>query len=525
MQSSNAAGVLGSIERFGNRLPDPVLIFLWLIVVVLILSVVGAAAGWQAVNPVTQQTLVATSLLSSSTIAQLFVEMPRTLTGFAPLGYVLLVMLGAGLAERTGLFSAAMRAAVRGAPAKLLTPLVLFVGIMGNQAADAAYVVLIPLAAALFAAAGRHPLLGIAVAFAGVSGGFSANLLPGQLDALLLGITEPAARLLVPDWTMNIAGNWYFVAAMTFLFVPVGWYVSERWIAPRLGTWQPHAEAPVVAGSVELTAAERRGLAAAGWAVLGLCLFFALLAIPALWTRVEGGAPLFDEAAAAAGRGEQAFQPLLQSMVAAFFLLFLVAGVAYGRAAGVTKTHRDEIRLISEGLSSMSYYIVLAFAAAHFIALFNWSNLGPILAIRGAELVAESQLPVPVLLVTIVLLTATINLAIGSASAKWAMLAPVLVPMLMLLGISPEMTTAAFRMGDSVTNIITPLMVYFPLVLTFCQRWQPQFGMGSLMATMLPFSGAFLAAGILLTVAWALLGVPLGPNAPVGYELPGGIAP
>jgi aminobenzoyl-glutamate transport protein len=524
VSAANAGGFLGSIERFGNRLPDPVLIFLWLIVVVIVLSIVGAAAGWQAVNPVTQQTLVATSLLSSSTIAQFFVEMPRTLTGFAPLGYVLLVMLGAGLAERTGLFSAAMRAAVRGAPVKLLTPLVLFVAMMGNQAADAAYVVLIPLAAALFAAAGRHPLLGIAVAFAGVSGGFSANLLPGQLDALLLGITEPAARLLVPDWTMNIAGNWYFIAAMTFLFVPVGWYVSERWIAPRLGSWQPHADAPVVSGSVDLSAAERRGLAAAGWAVLGLTLLFALLAIPALWTRVEGGAPLFDEAAAAAGRGEQAFQPLLQSMVAAFFLLFLVAGIAYGRAAGVTKTHRDEIRLISEGLSSMSYYIVLAFAAAHFIALFNWSNLGPILAIRGAELIAESQLSVPVLLVAILLLTASINLAVGSASAKWAMLAPVLVPMLMLLGISPEMTTAAFRMGDSVTNIITPLMVYFPLVLTFCQRWQPEFGMGSLMATMLPFSVAFLGAGILMTVAWALLGVPLGPNAPVGYELPGGIA-
>jgi aminobenzoyl-glutamate transport protein len=211
-------------------------------------------------------------------------------------------------------------------------------------------------------------------------------------------------------------------------------------------------------------------------------------------------------------------------MVAAFFLLFLVAGIAYGRAAGVTKTHRDEIRLISEGLSSMSYYIVLAFAAAHFIALFNWSNLGPILAIRGAEVIAQSQLPVPVLLVAILLLTGAINLAVGSASAKWAMLAPVLVPMLMLLGISPEMTTAAFRMGDSITNIITPLMVYFPLVLTFCQRWQPEFGMGSLMATMLPFSVAFLGAGMLMTVAWALLGVPLGPNAPVVYDLPGGVA-
>ncbi len=522
--STPSNGFLARVERVGNRLPDPVMIFVWLMLAIIVISVIGEAAGWQAVNPVSQQTLVATSLLSSATIERFFVEMPRTLTGFAPLGYVLLVMLGAGLAERTGLLGTAMRAAVRGAPVKLLTPLVLLVGIMGNQAADAAYVVLIPLAGALFAAAGRHPLLGIAVAFAGVSAGFSANLLPGQLDALLLGITEPAARLLVPDWTMNIAGNWYFIAAMTFLFVPVGWYVSERFVAPRLGAWEPAPGTLLAVADAELTPAERRGLRAAGWAALAFVVLFALLAVPALWTGIAGGAPLFDEAAAAEGRGEQMLQPLLQALVAGFFLLFLVTGVAYGRAAGVTKTHRDEIRLISEGLSTMSYYIILAFVAAHFIALFNWSNLGPILAINGAALISRAGLPLPLLVVAIVLLATTINLAIGSASAKWAMLAPVFVPMLMLLGVSPEMTTAAYRMGDSVTNPVTPLMVYFPLVLMFCQRWQPQFGLGSLMATMIPYTVAFLVFGLAMTVGWTLLEIPLGPGAPVSYALPTGAA-
>jgi aminobenzoyl-glutamate transport protein len=213
-------------------------------------------------------------------------------------------------------------------------------------------------------------------------------------------------------------------------------------------------------------------------------------------------------------------QPLLHALLAGFFLLFLVTGVAYGRAAGVTRTHRDEIRLVAEGIHSMSYYIVLAFVAAHFIALFNWSNLGPILAIHGAEALRSLALPAPLLMVAIVLLAATVNLFIGSASAKWAMLAPILVPMLMLLGVSPEMTTAAFRVGDSVTNIITPLMVYFPLALTFCQRWVPGFGMGSLMAAMLPYSIAFLIAGLVLTAGWVGLGIPLGPGAPVGYTLP-----
>ncbi len=217
---------------------------------------------------------------------------------------------------------------------------------------------------------------------------------------------------------------------------------------------------------------------------------------------------------------EQGLQPLFQSLVAAFFLLFLLSGIAFGRAARINRTHRDEIRMVSEGMTDMAYYIVLAFVAAHFVALFNWSNLGVIFAIRGAAVLESTGLPPPLLLGAIVLLSATINLAIGSASAKWGMLAPVLVPMLMLLGVSPEMTTAAFRMGDSVTNPITPLLVYFPLVLMFCRRREPQFGMGSLIATMMPFSIVFLCAGLAMTILWVYLGLPLGPGAAVGFALP-----
>jgi len=520
LPAARTRGFLGVVERVGNRLPDPALIFLGLILAVVMLSAIGAAAGWSAVNPVSGKIIAASSLLDSRNLERLFVEMPRTLTSFAPLGYVLLVMLGAGLAERTGLFAAAMRAAVNRAPRSLLTPMVLFVGIMGNQAADAAFVVLVPLAGALYAAAGRHPIVGIAAGFAGVAGGFSANLLPGQLDALLLGITEPAAQLLVPGWKMNIAGNWYFIAAMTFLFVPIGWYVTERIVAPRFGAWSPPDDAQIVAAGTALSDAERRGLRAAGYAALAVVALFALLAWPGLWPETGGGAPLYDERAAAGGLS-LALQPLFQALVAGFFLLFLAAGIAYGRGAGVNRDHRDDIRMISDGMASMSYYIVLAFVAAHFVAMFNWSNLGAILAIHGASSIAAAGLPTPLLAGAIVLLATTINLLIGSASAKWGMLAPVLVPMLMLLGISPEMTTAAYRMGDSVTNPITPLMVYFPLVLTFCQRWDRQFGMGSLIAAMLPYSLSFLVAGLLMTVAWVAADLPVGPGAVIEYVLPG----
>jgi aminobenzoyl-glutamate transport protein len=522
MQSrpSRISRALDVVERAGNRLPDPVLIFLWLILAVAVLSVIGALAGWEAVNPVTQRTIRATSLLSSANLERLFIEMPRTLTGFAPLGYVLLVMLGAGIAERTGLAGAAMRAAVAKAPASWLTPIVIFVSVMANQAADAAFVVMIPLAGALYAAAGRHPIVGIAASFAGVAGGFSANLLPGQLDAMLLGITEPAAQLLAPGWKMNIADNWYFIVGMTLLIVPLAWYITERVVAPRFGHWTPTAGTPVAAVGVELTDAERRGLQAAGIAGLVVVALFALLAWPGAWFAADGNAPLFNEEAAAAGVYAQALQPLLQSMVAGFFLLFLVTGIAYGRAAGVNTSHRDEIRMVSDGMASMAYYIVMAFVAAHFVAMFNWSNLGVIMAINGAGALGRVALPAPLLVGCIVVMSATINLFIGSAGAKWGMLAPVLVPMLMILGISPEMTTAAYRMGDSVTNPVTPLLVYFPLVLAFCQRWIPQFGMGSLVAAMLPYSLAFLVSGVLLTMAWVFLDLPVGPGAAVRFVLP-----
>ncbi|MFC0632343.1 AbgT family transporter [Brevundimonas balnearis] len=501
-------GILGFVEKAGNRLPDPVFIFVWFIGFLVIGSVAAAAYGLSAVNPVDGQAVAAQSLLSSENLRRLFVDMPKTLTGFAPLGYVLVVMLGAGVAERTGLFSAAMRAGIRRAPKALLTPIVVFVGIVSNHASDAGYVVLVPLAGLVFAAAGRHPVAGIAAGFAAVSGGFSANLFPGHLDALLLGLTEPAARLIQPDWTANIAGNWYFIVAMTVVFVPLAWFVTDRIIEPRLGPWQPTADAPVQLSDSELSREEKRGL---WWAGLA-----ALLVIGA-WTAmsVSPNPPLVDLTAEPTER----MTPFYQSLVAGFFVLFLATGVAFGVAARTLKDHRHLVKMLTESMAVMAPYIVLAFVAAHFVAMFNWSNLGVILAILGAEQLSASGLPAWQLLIAIVLLAATVNIFIGSASAKWAAMAPVMVPMLMLLGISPEMATAAYRMGDSVTNIITPLMVYFPLILGFCQRWVPGFGVGNLMATMLPYSFFFLIGGAIMTGAWVFLDLPLGGGETVHYDL------
>ncbi len=513
-------GILGWIERSGNKLPDPVFLFFWLIAILVLISVVAALSGMSAAHPTdidpdtgAARIITATSLLSAENIQRLWVEMPKTFTHFHPLGYVLVVMLGAGVAERAGLFGTAMRAGVRDAPKFLLTPIVVFVGMMGNLAADAAYVVLIPLAGIIFHAAGRHPVAGIAAAFAGVSGGFSANLLPGQLDALLFGVTQEAVETVFTDYpVISIAGNWYFIAAMTFVFLPVIWYVTDKIIEPRLGAWnadnagRPADDEPA---DRDLTDEERKGLRYAGLAILfviGLWLFFTL----------GPGTPLINEDASP----EAQLNPFYQSLVAGFFLLFLLAGWAYGKGAGTIGDHRDLVKMMSGAMEDLAYYLVLAFAAAHFVAMFGWSNLGLILAVQGADFLGSTGLPAWALLSAIILIAGILNLFVGSASAKWALISPVIVPMLMLLGISPEMATAAYRVGDGSTNIITPLMVYFPLILIFCQRWDKDFGLGSLAAIMLPFSIGLMVSGLALTIGWVVLDVPLGPDAGVFIEIP-----
>ncbi|MFO1014446.1 MAG: AbgT family transporter [Caulobacteraceae bacterium] len=496
-------GLLDHIERLGDRLPDPVFIFLWIILGLTAASAVCAGLGVSAINPLDGKVLHAESLLSAKNVQTLLVEMPKTLTGFAPLGYVLLVMLGAGLAERTGLLQAVIGDLVRKAPPRLLTPMVILIGLVSNQAADSGVVILPPLAAAAFAASGRHPVAGIAAAFAACIASFAGNPLPGQFEALILGLSEPAARLIDPQWTVNLAGDWWFTLVGGMLFLPVGWWVTDAIVEPRLGAWSPAASSESVAPP------HARGLK---WASLAAGAVVSLWAALAL---IPGG-PLSD----AGATGPEHWTPFFRSLVAGFFLLFLVSGVAYGAATGAITSHRDIVRLCSDSMAGMAPYIVLAFAAAHFIAMFSWSNLGAILAIHGAEALRSSGLPIPLLLVCVTVLTAVLDLFIGSASAKWAALAPVLVPMLMLLGVSPEATTAAYRMGDSTVNMASPLMPYFGLVLAYARRWKPEMGVGGLTAAVLPYSAAFIVVATVMTGAWAALELPTGPGAPFHYVAP-----
>ncbi len=502
--------VLNGIERIGNKLPDPVFLFLWLIGGLVVLSLVGAGLGWSAVNPVTGDTLEAASLLSPANLERLIIGMPSTLTDFPPLGIVVTIIYGASVAERSGLFTTAIRAALLNAPKLILTPVIVITGMVSHHASDAAYVVVIPLAAVIFAAVGRHPLAGLAAGFAAVSGGYAGNLFPGAQDALLLGITEPAAHLIDPSYSVNIAGNWFFIVGVVLVFTPIVWFITDRIIEPRLGPWAPK-DAPAATADEKqvVTADEKRGLAFAGLTILAMIAVWALItALP--------GSPFIDPEAEPAQR----FNPLYKSLAAFFALTFFLSGAAFGVGSRSVTSHRDLVRMMREGIVQLAPYLVLVFFAAHFVAMFNWSGLGPILAINAAEQLRQINMPAPLLLISVVLVSCFFDLFVGSASAKWSALAPIVVPMFMLLGISPEMTTAAYRMGDSVTNIATPLMSYFPLILTFAQRWDPRFGLGSLMSTMLPYAGAFLIAGLSMVALWVALDLPLGPGVGVHYTPP-----
>jgi aminobenzoyl-glutamate transport protein len=492
------ARTLDWIERVGNALPHPATLFVLMAVGVLVASAVAAGLGVHVTHPKDGSLVTAVSLLTRDGLRRVFTEAVRNFTGFAPLGTVLVTMLGIGVAEGSGLVGVSLRALVAAIPRSLLTATVVFAGVNANQAADAGIIVLPPLAGLVFAAAGRHPLAGIAAAFAGVAGGFSANLLPSSLDVLLAGLTQEAvtASKLLPGYSVQILGNWYFLAAATPLLTVVGAWITERVVEPRLGPWQGEA-----AGHEPLTAAERRGLAAAFGALGVIVVMLAVLAL-APWS------PLRGEGAGALER----LKPFFDSLVVLIMAVFLIPGLAYGIGAGTIRTDHDVARMTGEAMAGMGTYIVLAFAAAQFVSYFAWSNLGGILAISGAGTLRALGLGGAPLLVGLVGFSAFINLFTASASAKWAFMAPVFVPMLALLGFTPEGTQAVYRVGDSCTNIVTPVMPYMPFILAYVQRYAPKAGVGSIIAMMLPYSVAFLVLWTALLLVFYASGWPIGPG-------------
>jgi len=499
---------LDTVERVGNRLPDPVTLFVILIGIVMLASWLASLAGIGAVHPGTQEPVVPVNLFSGEQVRRILSEMPQTFAAFPPLGLVLVVMLGIGVAERSGLIETALRGFVGSVPPALITATVVMAGMLSSLAVDAGYVVLIPLGAVIFHSVGRHPLAGLAAAFAGVSGGFSANFILTSLDPLLAGFTTPAAQILDPTYEVFPTANWYLMAALVPVFTIAGTLVTEKILEPRLGRYE--GDVPMADEDRSIAPAERRGLIVAGLVALLVLVGVALLAVPA-----DG--PLRNP------EGDllvQQLAPLLTSIVAIMFFLFLLPGLAYGIVTGSIRSDRDVAKMTTDTMGTMGAYIVLAFVAAHLVAFFNWSNLGMITAISGATFLQSINFTGIPLIVAFVIVSAMLNLFIGSASAKWAIMAPVFVPMLMILGYSPELTQAAYRIGDSFTNILTPLLPYFPLVIVFAQKYDKDTGLGTILSAMVPYSIVFGIVGIGTLVVWMLLGLPLGPGAPLHYITP-----
>jgi len=505
--SSPLGRLLDGIERAGNRLPDPALLFVLLLLVVWVASALLAQVQFGAPDPRTGEPVQVQNLLTGSSLATFLSGMVATFVNFYPLGVVLVAMLGIGVADHTGFIRAGLRALLNATSPRLLTPMLLLVAIISHTAVDAGYVLVIPLGAVIFQAAGRHPLAGIAAAFAGVSGGFSANFIPSALDPMLQGISQAGGRLIDPELTLNPLNNWFFTSASTLLIVALGWYLTDRVVEPRLRSSTAIdgdlAEAPTLE---PLDSNERRGLMAAlGAMALGTAaLVISTLPADSAWRAPSG---LLGDSAA----------PLMKSVVPLIFLLFLIPGVVYGYVARSVRTHRDLVAGMPQAMSGMGYYIVMAFFAALFIAEFGRSNLGALVAVQGAGWLQAAALPGAVMVMGVVAMTALVNLFIGSSSAKWALLAPILVPMLMQLGISADLTQAAYRVGDSSTNIITPLMPYFPLVVVFCQRYVTRAGIGTVVAMMLPYAISFLVLWTAFLLLYWLTGLPLGLQSSYHY--------
>ncbi len=435
-------------------------------------------------------------------------NMVSIFTSFAPLGVVLVAMLGVGVAEHSGYINSGLKLMLSVIPKSLLTPMLILVGLVSHTAVDAGYVLVIPLGGVIFHAAGRHPLAGIAAAFAGVSGGFSANFVPSAIDPLLQGFTQSAAQILDPNIQVNPLCNYYFTMASSILIMLLGWFITDKIVEPRLAHSPVDEDAEDVPTMEVLTSRESKAF----W--LATTVMFAGLALVLISVVPESSPWRAD------GRWDSFAAPIMKSIVSLIFLLFLIPGLIYGFVAGTFKSSKDVIDQMSKSMNSMAYYIVMAFFCALFINAFGGSNLGTLIAVKGADGLKAMELPPGVTIAGIIFLTAVVNLVVGSASAKWALIGPIFIPILMQVGISPELTQAAYRVGDSSSNIITPLMPYFPLVVVFCQRYVKKTGIGTLVSMMLPYCIVLLVCWtIFLLIFWGL-GLPLGLQASYEYVLP-----
>ncbi len=506
------AKFLNVIEKGGNALPHPASLFAILALLALFLAYVGFLLNWHVVHPATGETIYAVNLFSKEGLEKIIDEMVNNFTGFAPLGIVLVAMLGIGVAESSGLISAYIRMLVLSSPKRIITFIIVITGILSNTASDIGYVLVIPLAGSIFMALGRHPIVGMAAAFAGVSGGFSANLILGTIDPLLAGLSQEGARILDPEYTVNPTANYYFMVVSTLLIAIIGTWITERIIEPRFGKYKPESNAEEINNNDDdaikpLNRKERKGVFWSTMVLLGFIIIISIGLIP------ENGILRGPD-------GGLLTSPLIKGVIAFLFIIAATMGIVYGAITGVFKKDADVVKGMADSIKTLAYYVVLVFFAAQFVAYFKWSNLGIIIAISGANVLMDANLGIIPTMLLFIVLAGTINMFMGSASAKWAIMAPIFIPIFMLLGYSPELSQAVFRIGDSVTNVISPMMSFFALIIAYFQKYDSKTGIGTIISTMIPYSIIFFIAWSALLIGWIYLDLPLGPGAGLHYDLP-----
>ncbi len=493
---------LNFIEKGGNALPHPGTLFAILAGLVLIFSAVGHYLDWTVIHPATGESIHTVNLLSRDGIHHILLTMVSHYTGFAPLGIVMVALLGIGIAEASGLISAAIRLLIFKAPPRSITFVIVMSGIISNMASDLGYLLIIPMAGVIFHSLGRHPIAGMAAAFAGVSGGFSANLFIGTIDPLLAGLSSEAAQIIDPDYVVLPTANFYFMFVSTFIVAFAATWVTSKFVEPRLGSYTGQAEAEAMN---PLTPLEKKAL----WYTIGVVIVWGLLIFWGLYP---------SEGFLRGPENSVLRSPVLKGFIAFLFLIAGTMGIVYGAITGKFKNDKDVIKGMVESFKTLSAFLVLVFFASQFVAFFKESNLGLVIAVKGASLLQEAQIGMIPLLILFILLSGFINLFMGSASAKWAILGPVFIPMFMLLGYSPELSQAVFRIGDSVTNIISPMMSFFALIIVYFEKYDENAGLGTIISTMIPYTLVFTILWSILLVAWTSFGLPLGPGAPIYYE-------
>ncbi|THE10726.1 AbgT family transporter [Bacillus timonensis] len=493
--------MLDSIEYAGNKLPDPIVLFIILCVITLISSYITSLFHVSVTHPITGEEVVATNLLTGDGLVSILLNSVTNFTSFAPLGMVLVMMLGIGMAENSGFFSTIMKRAVLTTPKKLIIPIIILIAIVGNAAGDAGPIVLPPLAASVVMAFGYHPLVGLVMAYASTLGAFAANFIIGMSDTLVAGFTGPAAQTVDPNYVANPAMNYYFIVVSAVILLFVSLWVTHKFTIPRFGQYTGEIEA-IEKISIE----ENRGLK---WAGISTALF--LIVLLALIIPENGILRNSETGSIIDG------SPLISGIVPILTIFFFIPGFFYGLGAKTITSSKDFGEMLGKSMSTMGPYIVLVFFAAQLLSFFSASNLGPIIAIKGANFLNDIGITGVPLIIMFILFVAFVNLLIGSASAKWAILAPIFVPMFMYLDYHPAFTQAIYRVGDSITNPITPMLPYLVLLLSFAKKYDKNIGLGTLISALFPYTVFFGIFWIIIAVVWYLIGVPVGPQGPIHF--------